>query len=235
MARKVPQPHFYNPQMPRIPGVPTGGAGGFAAAIGASIKQMLPALAVVCVLLLIGVAVVVRHRAASTAPPQPAMPVVRQAVSAPVPADPPPDVPERSDSGEIAPVSDLARPWSSKAFTYVRPIEHEGVAAMVIRLPGEAGGSGAAYWAFSLTEPFGTCQLKFVTDLAALANQYGYAATHPMVVDPCTQTVFDPLRMGQRTDGAWVRGEIVQGGGLRPPMAIEVSVRGGALYAERME
>jgi hypothetical protein len=56
-----------------------------------------------------------------------------------------------------------------------------------------------------------------------------------MVVDPCTQTVFDPLRMGQRADGAWLRGAIVQGGGLRPPIAIEVSVHGDSLRAERIE
>jgi hypothetical protein len=41
--------------------------------------------------------------------------------------------------------------------------------------------------------------------------------------------------MGAIADGAWVRGEIVQGGALRPPISIEVSIRGERLYADRIE
>jgi len=42
------------------------------------------------------------------------------------------------------------------------------------------------------------------------------SAGHPMVVNPCTGLLYDPLksdRLGQRTGS----GEIVKGGGLRPP------------------
>jgi len=216
--------------MPNIPGVPSSRR-------AALLKALPPALfGALGALLLVGLVIAFRHSARPAGAPKPATAFQAQdpsATAAAVP-DPPPTAPDHIETGEIAPVSDLPRPWSSLAFTYVRPLVHIGVAAMVIRLPSAASSSGS-YWAFSLTEPFGTCQLQYVTDLSALATQYGFAATHPMVVDPCNQTVFDPLRMGQRADGAWVRGEIVQGGGIRPPMAIEVTVRDATLYADRME
>ncbi len=105
---------------------------------------------------------------------------------------------------------------------------------MVTRLPGAATG-GAAFWAFSLQAPFGRCELEFVTDLHTLAGQYGYRANHPMVVDPCNATVYDPLRMGTLPSGAWARGEVVQGVGVRPPMGIDVHVQGDRLLASKME
>jgi hypothetical protein len=231
MAQKTPQSARYHAAMPNIPGVPSGSR-------AALLKAIPPAIAVsLGALLLIGLGLAFRHYARSASATKPAIEVQAHDPSATSPAvpNPRPAPLDRAEAGEIAPVSDLSRPWSSKTFTYVHPIVHVGVPAMVIRLPGAAAGSSSSYWAFSLTEPFGTCQLQYVTDLSALASQYGYTATHPMVVDPCTQTVFDPLRMGQRTDGAWVRGEIVQGGGIRPPMAIEVTLRDGTLYADRIE
>jgi hypothetical protein len=217
--------------MPTIPGVPSSRRAALLKALPAALFGALGAL------LLVGLIVAFRHYSHPAAASKPAIAFQAQdppASAAAVP-DPPPAPPDHTETGEIALVSDLPRPWSSKAFTYVRPIVHIGVSAMIIRLTGAAAASGGSYWAFSLTEPFGTCQLQYVTDLSALASQYGYTATHPMVVDPCTQTVFDPLRMGQRADGAWVRGEIVQGGGIRPPMAIEVTVRDATLYADRIE
>jgi hypothetical protein len=229
MARQIPVVDRYHPQMPSIPGVPSNGQRHLARIIrGVSIALSAA--------LLMGGAALLIHRHAHAVNLPPPDPSIQD--SDPPAADvvtPPPAAPEPSTTGEIAPFNELAKPWSSKAFTFIRPLSHDPVPATVIRLPGSTPGSAGAFWAFSRTEPFGTCQLVYVTDLAALASQYGYAARHPMVVDPCTQTVFDPLREGQRSDGAWVRGEIVQGGGLRPPMAIEVTVRGNLLYADRME
>ena len=100
---------------------------------------------------------------------------------------------------------------------------------MVIRLP------GGGLWAFSLQEPYGKCELEFVTDLGRLATQYGYRASHPMVVNPCNNTVYDPLKVGSLGGNVWVRGEIVQGGGLRPPLAIDVRVSGHSIIADRIE
>jgi hypothetical protein len=228
MARP-PQIDRYHPQMPSIPGVPS-------ARRASIVRWLRVTVGVLGVVLLGWLALVVRQhlRAGSATHADAAIQEQDSLSVAPVSA-PPPAAPESSSAGEIAPLADLAKPWSSKTFTYTRPLSRDAIAAMVIRLPGAAPGSGGSYWAFSLTEPFGTCQLAYVTNLGVLASQYGYTANHPMVVDPCTQTVFDPLRMGQRSDGAWVRGDIAQGGGLRPPMAIEVSVRGNTLYADRME
>ena len=235
MAHGSPTTDRYHPQMPSIPGVPSGRRG----RLGAFLKTGRGGVLLVALALLIvgGLTLGIRHtmRAASTAGPALAVQQPEERATAPAIAPPPPDDSLPSDIGEIAPLSDLAKPWSSKTFTFTRPLTHENIPAMVVRLPGTAAGKSGAYWAFSATEPFGTCQLLYVTNIALLASQYGFTAQHPMVVDPCTQTVFDPPRMGQRSDGAWVRGEIVQGGGLRPPIAIELSVRGDSLYADRIE
>jgi hypothetical protein len=230
MAQQTPPVDRYHPQMPAIPGVPSSKQRNLVR----TVRTLSIFLSVT--LLAGGAVLVVRHHAHVAAAPTPSQSIQVQDPPAADALSPPPTAPEPSSStGEIAPLSELAKPWSSKAFTFVRPLSHESIAALVVRLPAAAPGSAGAFWAFSQTEPFGTCQLAYVTDLAILANQYGYAAKHPMVVDPCTQTVFDPLRMGQRSDGAWIRGAIVQGGGLRPPIAIEVSVRGNVLYADRAE
>ncbi len=142
--------------------------------------------------------------------------------------------PSRVGPGQIARLDELAKPWSSVAFTFVRPDTHEEVPALVVRLPGAAGSTGS-YWAFSSVEPYGKCDLVYLTDTKQLASQFGFAASHPMVADPCDGAVFDPLGMGARPDGKWIRGAIVQGGALRPPLAIEVSVRTNGLYADRIE
>jgi len=236
MPREDSSADRYNPPMPAIPGVPAGGSAGRG---GGRIRPVpvLAALAIV-LLLLACLGLWIHNRAASleTAPPTTAL-AEQQDPASPSAAttSPATAAPSVDASAEIASVADLSKPWSSRAFTFVLPLTHEGVPAMIVRLPDGAAGTSAGYWAFSSREPFGSCQMVFVTDLGALASQYGFAAKHPMLVDPCTQTVFDPLHMGQRSDGAWVRGEIVQGGGLRPPLAIELSVHNGALYAVRME
>jgi hypothetical protein len=100
---------------------------------------------------------------------------------------------------------------------------------MVIRLP------NGELWAFSLQGPFGRCELEFVTDLATLASKYSYTASHPMVVNPCDSTVYDPLKVGALGGNTWVRGEIVQGNSLRPPISIEVKVRGQSIVADSIE
>ena len=99
---------------------------------------------------------------------------------------------------------------------------------MVVHLP-EGG-----YWAFSLEEPYGRCELEFVTDVAKLRKEYGYPASHPMVGDPCTHTVYDLLRYGSAPAGL-VRGEVVRGTAIRPPLAIEVRVEGHRVVAARTE
>jgi hypothetical protein len=132
--------------------------------------------------------------------------------------------------GAIAATEDLPRAWSSKRFLFRDAVSSQLQPAMVVRLP------GGQYWGFSLREPFGNCELELVTDLPRLKSQYGLKADHPMVANPCSHTVYDLLRYG---DGApnngLVRGEIVQGTGLRPPVAIEIVVKGKDVIAVRME
>ncbi len=87
-----------------------------------------------------------------------------------------------------------------------------------------------------MIEPFGTCQLEYVTNLNALRSEYNFRANHPMLGDPCTHTVYDLLQYDNgATDGGLVRGAIVHGVGVRPPMAIEIEVEGRHLRAVRME
>ncbi len=130
--------------------------------------------------------------------------------------------------GEIASISELAAPWSSKSFVMQDPVTKLSVPATVVKLP------GGGYWGFSMIEPFGQCRLEYITDMKRLKSYYGFEASHPMVGDPCSRSVFDLTKYGPGIDGL-VRGEMVQGSGLRPPMAIEVKVQGGKIVALRME
>lgn len=130
--------------------------------------------------------------------------------------------------GEIFSTADFPAVWASKQFLMQNPVTKERVPATVVRLP------GGAYWAFSLIEPFGECRLEYVTDMKHLASYYGLKASHPMVGDPCARAVFDLTNYGSSTDGL-VRGQIVQGSALRPPIAIEVRVEGSKIVAVRME
>lgn len=128
-----------------------------------------------------------------------------------------------------ATVDELSKPWASKKFTFIKPLTLERIDAMVVRLPTEG------LWAFSLKAPYGSCDLEFVSDVATLASKYGFKASHPMVVNPCDSTVYDPLKVGALGGNTWVRGEIVRGNGLRPPISIDVVERGRSIVADSIE
>jgi serine/threonine protein kinase len=135
---------------------------------------------------------------------------------------------------EVAAVSELARPWSSKKFFFRSLTQSKNVPALVIRLPGPASES-KSYWAFSLEAPFSQCEFAYINDVAKLSSEYGFEAAHPMVVNPCSRTIFDPLQLKDLPGNIMVRGAIVQGHDLRPPYGIEVKVRGDQIYAVAME
>jgi hypothetical protein len=132
--------------------------------------------------------------------------------------------------GPIARIDELTNAWSSKRFVFHDPLTSESVPALLVRLPrGE-------YWAFSLREPYGTCELEYLTDIQKLQSEYGFRAEHPMVANPCKHTVYDLMRYGAgATNGGLVRGEIVHGPGIRPPTAIEIRTSGREIVAERLE
>jgi len=130
---------------------------------------------------------------------------------------------------EVGKVDELDKDWAAKKFKFVKPFTHETVDAVAVRLP------GGELWGFAAQSPFGRCELEFVTDLDRIATQFGYSASHPMVVSPCDGTVFDPLKIGSLGGDTWARGEIVHGSALRPPISIDVKVVGPSVFADRIE
>jgi serine/threonine protein kinase len=135
---------------------------------------------------------------------------------------------------EVATVGELARPWSSKKFFFRSLTLSRYVSALIIRLPGPASES-KSYWAFSLEAPFSQCEFAYINDVAKLSSEYEFKAAHPMVVNPCSRAVFDPLQLKDLPGNIMVRGAIVQGYDLRPPYGIEVKVRGNQIHAVAME
>jgi hypothetical protein len=136
----------------------------------------------------------------------------------------------------IASVEEMATPWTSKDFVYKHRVSGENVPAILVHLPTGSAGSPKSYWAFSLNAPFGNCRLEYVTDLEKLRTDYDFrAAKHPMVGNPCSRTVYDPLKMMNIPGSVWVRGAIVQGSDLRPPLGIEVEIHDKQILAARME
>ena len=132
--------------------------------------------------------------------------------------------------GPIGTTDELAKAWSSKRFLFRDPLAAKSVPAMVVRLP------GGQLWGFSLQEPFGDCELEYVTDLKRIASDYHFQADHPMVVNPCSRAVYDLMRYsGGALNGGIVRGDIVAGIGVRPPMAIEMRTDGKDVVAVRTE
>jgi hypothetical protein len=155
------------------------------------------------------------------------------------PASTQPDPAERpvyvtQSNPEVATVSELAQPWSSKKFFFRSLTLSRYVPALIIRLPGPASES-KSYWAFSLEVPFSQCQFAYLDDVAKLSSEYGFEAAHPMVVNPCSRTIFNPLQLKELPGNILVRGAIVQGSDLRPPYGIEVKVRGNQIHAVAME
>lgn len=136
----------------------------------------------------------------------------------------------------IANVEEMAKPWASKDFFYKNRLSGENVPAVLVRLPTGSANQPAGYWAFSLNAPFGNCRLEYVAEIEKLRADYGFRdAKHPMVGNPCSRAVFDPLKMMNIPGGVWARGAIAQGSDLRPPLGIEVEIRDNEILAARME
>jgi hypothetical protein len=139
------------------------------------------------------------------------------------------------DFDVVGGVQELAEPWSAKTFTFHKPENKESVSSMMVRLPDSAPDQPGSYWAFSLQPLFGHCQLEYITDVQKLSNDYRFEAKHPMVADPCSRAVFDPLQMADMPGGTWARGAIVKGAAFRPPLGIEIVIKSDQLIAAKME
>jgi len=134
--------------------------------------------------------------------------------------------------GTVGTVEEFPQPWSVKR-VYLQKATGR-VPALIIRLPGGSPRRAESYWGLLLTSPYGRCELEYVEDLKKIADDYGYRARHPMVVDPCNLTVFNPLAMGD-VGGIIARGEVVQGTTIRPPLAIELKIEGNRIMALQTE
>jgi hypothetical protein len=227
-ANKSPGPprEKLRAEMPQIPGVYNGRPAASTAANRANPNRLLQIGGVALAVLLIGVLWWMKSASRGAAEPS-------SSETATDPA-PPPVATATEASASYGPVKaatmeELAKPWSFKQFTFVRPLTHENLDAMVIRLP------GGRLWAFALREPYGRCDLEFVTDLAQLAKKYGYRASHPMVASPCANTIYDPMKVGPVGGNVWARGQIVQGAGVRPPISIDVLEKEGSIIADGIE
>lgn len=128
--------------------------------------------------------------------------------------------------GPVATVAQMKEPWSTRKFLY-RYTNGTVGPALLVHLHGDN------YWAFSLREPFGNCELELAS-VERLRDYYELYAKYPMVGDPCSRTVYDLTRYGSGPNGL-VRGAIVAGTGSRPPLAIEVQVEGEKIVASRSE
>jgi hypothetical protein len=220
----------FHPEMPQIPGVPKASDRVDPPPNPESKLRLLQIVGILGAVAVIAVAVLwwinrASRKLVQVLPPEPAITETTQ-----LPPLPPSLASATGDGPSVAAkVEELSKPWAAKKFTFVTPLTAEAVEAMVIRLP------GGGLWAFALKEPYGKCNLEFVTDLGSIGSKYGYQANHPMVVNPCSSTVYDPLKVGPLGANTWARGEIVQGGGLRPPLSIDVHVRGHSIVADRID
>ena len=221
----------YKANMPHIPGV-----GSDARPIprgGPSLKLIIGLVALLIVIFL-GARWALRPGRADS---KSAEPQAQIEVPPPRP-DPTTLIPHATEaSPAVATVDEMAKPWSSKQFFIRNIVSGEDVAGILIRLPGGSPSRANGYWAFAANAPYGNCKLEYITDLARLRTDYGFAgAKHPMVVNPCTQTVFDPAKTTTLPGtGAIVGGAIAQGSDLRPPLGIEIRVRGKDIEAIRTE
>jgi hypothetical protein len=225
-----PSPERFKPEMPQIPGV----SGSVPLSSSKTNKTALLAagILIAAAILIFGGRWVLRPRQAepvAAPPPQ---------IEVPSPApDPLAALPHANEAEPgIATVGEMAQPWSTKEFFFQNRLTGREVPALLIRLPGGSPAQPNSYWALAKNAPFGDCQLEYIADVIKLKNDYGYrAAKHPMVGNPCSRTVFDPLKMSNLPGNVWVRGAIVQGSDLRPPLGIEVKIQGKRILAVRME
>jgi hypothetical protein len=224
-----PPSERFKTDMPQIPGVAAQRARPQPGFKPVRLVGFLAALAF-CLLL---VRWVMRPKTPEVAP---AGPTPQIEVPAPA-ADPNAALPHATETEPgIASLQEMAKPWASKEFFYRNRLSGETIPAVLVHLPTGSPNQPASYWAFSVNAPFGNCRLEYVTDIEKLRSDYAFReAKHPMVGNPCSRTVFDPLKMMNIPGGVWVRGAIVQGSDLRPPLGIEVEIHDKQILAARME
>ncbi len=222
-------PAHLKAEMPQIPGVSGPGR-------RPSPNPMLP---LIIGLVVVGVIVLFAVRWLSH--PRPSEPPrVEQAPQIEIPP-PPPDpnasLPHATEADPaIAQITDLAKPWASANFFVRNRLSGENVPATIVRLPSGSANSLSGYWAFSRKAPYGSCELEYISDLKRLREEYEFPhPTHPLVGNPCSRTLYDPLKTSGLPGNVWVRGGIVQGNDIRPPFGVEIKIQGKQILAIRTE
>ena len=169
--------------------------------------------------------------------PHRADPPAAPAAQIDVPATPDLPAPVAVDTnGPIAKTDDMAKPWTSQEFTFHNALTGENVPALLVRLPQGSAAQSSGYWAFAMRAAFSNCRLEYLQDLDKIRSDYGYtSARHPLVANPCTRSLYDPLKYASISGNLLARGAIAQGSDLRPPLGIEIKVRGKDILATRME
>jgi len=155
----------------------------------------------------------------------------------PPPPDPASLLPHATETDPvIANVADLSKPWTSADFFVRNRLTGENIPATIVRLPSGSPTLPTGYWAFSRKAPYGSCQLEYIADLNRLREEYGFArANHPLVGNPCSRTLYDPLKTSNLPGDIWMRGAIVQGSDIRPPLGVEIKVQAKQILAIRSE
>jgi hypothetical protein len=229
MTDQPPSDRFKS-DMPQIPGVP---APGSRTGSNPAVKLVIGLLAVLLIIFVAARwALRPKHAEPKVAEEQPQI-----EVPSPAP-DPSTLLPHATESEPgIADTTEMAKPWTSKEFYIRNRLTGENIPSMLIRLPQGSPSQASGYWAFAINSPYGNCKLEYITDLQKLKNEYGFqAAKHPMVGNPCSRTVFDPLKTSNLPGSeVWVRGAIVQGSDLRPPLGVEIKIQGKDILAIRSE
>jgi hypothetical protein len=220
----------FKPEMPRIPGL-----AGESAGYGASKRPNLGTLALLVTLLFVagvGAHYALRPKQIEFVPPPPP-----PQLQVPTP-EPDPDslLPVATEADPvIASVAEMSKAWSAKEFIF-RDRSGENIPSLVIRLSGASASQASGYWGLAMTSAYGSCRLEYISNLDKLRTDYGFRnAKHAMVGNPCSRTVFDPDKMTLLPGNIWVRGAIVQGSDLRPPLGIEIKIQGKNVLAVRRE
>jgi len=217
--------------MPDIPGV-SGPSSRF--------RRSNPLLPLVVGIVVLGVALFLATRWLNH--PRPTEQAVRKQpapqIEVPPPAPDPNSLLPHADESHpaVADIHELAKPWSSADFFVRNKLTGENIPATIVRLPSGSPTTVSGYWAFSRKAPYGDCKLEYITDLDKLRIDYDYRqATHPLVGNPCSRTLYDPLRTVNLPGNVWIRGAIVQGSDIRPPLGVEIKIQDKQIQAIRSE
>ena len=221
-------PAHLKAEMPQIPGVT-----GPRKPASNPMMPLVVGLAVIGIILLFAVRWLSRSKPAEPTRAEQAA----QIEIPPAPPDPASLLPHATESDPvIANVADLSKPWTSADFFVRNRLTGENIPATIVRLPTGSATLPTGYWAFSRKAPYGSCQLEYVADMNRLHDDYGFPrANHPLVGNPCSRTLYDPLKTSNLPGDVWMRGAIVQGSDIRPPLGVEIKIQGKQILAIRSE